>query len=763
MPTFDPVITDTASTFASTEASIPDSFYSMLKEVWGFEELRGMQPDAIATNLAGNDSLVVMPTGGGKSLCYQAPAVFRGGLTLVVSPLIALMKDQVDSLESCGVSAARIDSSLALDEKRRIVERLSKGLLRLLFVSPERLVDPGFLQLVQGNTIHTVAVDEAHCVSQWGHDFRPEYRQLAQIRKAFPNAAIHAFTATATPKVRQDIVEQLQLRSPKVLVSSFDRPNLTYRILPQSDIVDQVREVLDRYRGQGGIVYCLRRTDVESLCQILGVHGYSVVPYHAGLSADERKRAQDAFINETADVVVATVAFGMGIDRPDVRFVVHTCMPKTIEHYQQETGRAGRDGQPAECVLLFSMGDMIALKRMTERSLIEAGAPEALIEAQRTQLEEMARYCRTPVCRHRALAEYFGEAYTTPNCQACDVCLGDTDSVKDAKQIAQKILSCVSRVGEKFGVNYVVDVLTGSSTADIERRNHHQLSTYGLLKEVPKRQVKDWIYQLIGQGAVTLEGDQYPILKLNPASRDILFGTAEPKLIQSAVKPDRRDSRSSSAMNDFEYDRKLFEELRTLRRNLAAQRQVPPYIIMSDRSLAELSACRPSTREGLLAISGIGQAKIDAYGQDVLSTIASYCHDSGTSLDQPLPLAASARSATSRLPRPHIGGSNVAARNRESTRTCLQQGMPLADVAAKTELSNGTITKYLAEFLESGEIDQIDPWISQTVQAQVLDAANRVGRERLKPIFEELQQQVSYDDIRIVLAWDQAHSRVTSE
>ncbi|MCU0706859.1 MAG: DNA helicase RecQ [Pirellula sp.] len=744
-------------------ASIPDSFYSMLKEVWGFEELRGMQSDAIAANLAGHDSLVVMPTGGGKSLCYQAPAVFRGGLTLVVSPLIALMKDQVDSLESCGVPAARIDSSLALDEKRRIVDRLANRQLKLLFVSPERLVDPGFVKLVQGNTIHTIAVDEAHCVSQWGHDFRPEYRQLAQIRKVFPEASIHAFTATATPKVRQDIVEQLQLRSPKVLVSSFDRPNLTYRILPQSDIVDQVREVLDRYRGQGGIVYCLRRTDVESLCQILGVHGYSVVPYHAGLSADERKRAQDAFINETADVVVATVAFGMGIDRPDVRFVVHTCMPKTIEHYQQETGRAGRDGEPAECVLLFSMGDMIALKRMTERSLIEAGAPEALIEAQRTQLEEMARYCRTPVCRHRALAEYFGESYTAPNCQACDVCLGDTDSVENAKQVAQKILSCISRVGEKFGVNYIVDVLTGSSTADIERRNHHSLSTYGLMKETPKRQLKDWIYQLIGQGAVTLEGDQYPILKLNAASREILFGAAEPRLIQSAVKNDRRTTRSPSAMNDFEYDRKLFEALRTLRRNLAAERQLPPYIILSDRSLAELSACRPSTREGLLAISGIGQAKVDAYGEVVLAAIASYCQDAGVSFDQPLPIAASSRETSLRGSRSAIGGSSVAARNREAVRKCLDQGMPLADVSAKTQLSNGTITKYLAEFLESGEIHQIDAWIPNATQIQVLEAANRVGRERLKPIFEELQQQIPYDDIRIVLAWDQAQSRVASE
>jgi ATP-dependent DNA helicase RecQ len=732
---------------------IPDDFFHMLREVWGFDALREPQREAIASILTGRDTLVVMPTGGGKSLCYQAPAQYRGGLTIVVSPLIALMKDQVDSLEEFGIAAARLDSSLRLEEKRQIANRIARRELRLLFASPERLLDPEFPRLVEGNEVHTIAIDEAHCVSQWGHDFRPEYRQLAKLREAFPQAAVHAFTATATVKVRRDIVEQLQLRSPNVLVSSFDRPNLTYRVLPQLDIVEQVREVLDRYRGQGGIIYCMRRADVESLCQVLGVHGYSVVAYHAGLSAEERKRAQDAFINESIDVVVATVAFGMGIDRSNVRFVIHTSMPKTIEHYQQETGRAGRDGLPSECVLLFSLGDMVGLRRITANSLREAGASEELMAAQRAQMEEMSRYCRTPVCRHRALAEYFGESYDRDTCEACDLCLGDTDNIADAKIIAQKILSCVHRVGERFGVNYLVDVLTGSVSADVERRGHQSLSTYGILREIPKTQLKDWIYQLVGQGAITLEGDDYPILKLNAQSREILFGDREPRLLRSAAPKEKKPSKSRPADGVFPYDKVLFERLRVLRRDLAQQKNVPPYVVFSDRVLAELSARRPSDRDHLLLVSGIGEAKAKTYGQAFLDAIDQHCRQTNLAMNQALD--ASSPSSVNR-PTPHRPGGA-----KSVTVPLLRQGLPLESIATQAELSIGTVVSHLVSLIESGEIESIDPWVPQEMQQRIVEAANRVGREKLKPIFDALEQAVPYDWLRMALAIEGAQARTT--
>jgi len=734
---------------SSDRLEIPEAFFRILKDVWGFDTLRESQREAIASILAGRDTLVVMPTGGGKSLCFQAPALYRGGLTIVVSPLIALMKDQVDALEQVGAAAARIDSSLGLDEKRKIAQRISKGEIRLLFVSPERLIDPGFAQLVQGNDVHTIAIDEAHCVSQWGHDFRPEYRKLSQIRSLFPKAAVHAFTATATQKVRDDIVGQLQLRSPRILVNSFDRPNLTYRVLPQVDVVEQVREVLDRYRGQGGIIYCLRRSDVESLCQILGAHGYSVAPYHAGLSSDERKRAQEAFINETVDVVVATVAFGMGIDRSNVRFVVHTSMPKTVEHYQQETGRAGRDGLPSECILLFSLGDMVSLRRMTEASLREAGASEELIAAQRTQLEEMSRYCRTPMCRHRGLAEYFGETYPGDSCDACDVCLGDTDNVPDAKIVSQKILSCVHRVGERYGVNYLVDVLTGSQSADIQRRGHATLSTYGILKDVSKSQLKDWIYQLVGQGAVDLEGDEYPILKLNAHSREVLFGKREPRLLRSAVKKEKVRARASALPDDFEYDQGLFDQLRKVRRDVAAQHSVPPYIVFSDRVLAELSARRPSNRENLLRCSGIGETKAEAYGSTFLQAIQQYCHESNMPQDVEFAAAASAP----REAKP-MGGKPSASKG--VTVPLLLQRESLEAVAAKAQLTVGTVVTHLLGLIEAGEIESIDPWVDPALQLRILASAERLGRERLKPIFEDLEQSVPYDVLRIVMTFERS-------
>lgn len=719
------------------------SFFEMLHRVWGFQSLRPAQTAAIESILNRQDTLVVMPTGGGKSLCYQAPAVHQGGLTIVVSPLLALMKDQVDSLNAVGVCAVRVDSTLNAEDKREAARLIKSGNARLLFVSPERMTSPEFLKFLEGTSVHTIAIDEAHCVSQWGHDFRPEYRQLGLLRNHFPNVAIHAFTATATEKVRLDIVAQLKLKSPTVLVSSFDRPNLTYRILPQVDLPSQIKEVCERHRGSGGIVYCMRRNDVESIAAYLAHQGFSVAGYHAGMSNEERKKAQDAFVNEQVDIVVATVAFGMGIDRPNVRFVAHAAMPKSIEHYQQETGRAGRDGLPAECVLFFTISDLIGLRRMTEKSLIEAGVSDEIVAAAKKQLEEMASYCRTPKCRHRSLVEYFGQTYETDNCGACDVCLGDTDCVPDAKVISQKIMSCVFRIGERYGVNYLVDVLTGSRAADILKRQHDQLSTHGILKDHSKSQLKDWVYQLVGQDLLVIDAGEYPVVKLGPQARSVLQGNGEARLIRTATKTKQRKQElqfEASAHADMQ----LFEELRGLRKEIAASIGMPPYIVFSDNVLLELSATRPSDEQHMEGINGIGRTKMDSYGSRFLAAIRSYCQRTGATQDV---VWKSAKAAPLASPMRMSGTKSI-------TIPMLKQLRPLEEIAARAGVTVGTVSGHLSDLLQSEIVESIEPWVPIEIQKQVIAAADIVGREKMTPIFEHLQQKIGYEIIRIVLAFE---------
>ena len=737
---------------SQSNAILPDRFYSLLREIWGFDSLRPSQHAAIASILEGRDTLVVMPTGGGKSLCYQAPAIYREGMTIVVSPLIALMKDQVDSLKQVGVNAIRIDSTLNASEKRDAAQQLRSGKVRMLFVSPERLANQDFVRFLDGNDVHTIAIDEAHCVSQWGHDFRPEYRQLSSLRTSFPKAAMHGFTATATEKVRLDIIDQLGLKNPRVLVSSFDRPNLTYRVLPQLDLQDQIREVCERYRGSGGIVYCLRRKDVESVTEYLQRKGFSAVGYHAGMPHDERKLAQEAFLTEAVDVAVATVAFGMGIDRSNVRFVVHASIPKSIEHYQQETGRAGRDGLPAECVLFHSAGDAITLKKITEASLIEAGAREEIINASRNQIEEMSRYCRTPVCRHKALVAYFGQSYENENCGACDICLGDTDDVPDAKIIAQKILSCVFRVQERFGVNYVVEILLGARTQVVLQRGHDKLSTHGLLKEISKAQLRDWVYQLIGQGSLELEGTEYPILKLNANSKGILFGDAQPRLIRTVAASAAKERKQSAAPSDAlaHADPTLFEKLKLLRRRLASEQNVPPFIIFSDNVLLEMSATRPSTLEGMLNVSGIGNVKLNAYGRTFLEVIHEHCTQTSIEMDVDWKKGLDLQATKPRTVR--SGGTGA----KSITYPLLREGKPFEEIAGRADITVGTVVTHLLDLIQEEPVASIDVWLPLELQKRILVAADVAGRERLKPIFEHLEQKVSYEQIRLMLTFEKS-------
>lgn len=716
--------------------SIPTRFFEMLREVWGFGELRGVQEQAISAALADQDAMVVMPTGGGKSLCYQAPAVYRGGCTLVISPLIALMKDQVDGLRQLGIPAVRWDSGMLSYDKMLLVEELRQQRIRLFFASPERALQPDFAELFRGNRVRMIAIDEAHCVSQWGHDFRPEYRQLSQLRRWFPEATWMALTATATERVRKDIVEQLKLRDPVVTVSSFDRPNLTYRIIPQEDVAAQCMRIIDRHRSEsgqtaGGIIYCLRRKDVDRLSTVLQDAGYSVVAYHAGLSNLQRQQAQEAFVNERVQVVVATVAFGMGIDRSNVRFVIHASVPKSMEHYQQETGRAGRDGLNAECTMLFSMRDVTTIKTLLVESSIENKVSGDWLDSQLDQLDELVSFCKLPVCRHRTIVEYFGQQYSQDQCGACDVCLGELDLVEDSKVIAQKILSCVHRMGERFGANAIIDVLLGSNSLEIQRRGHAALSTFGILKGHSRVELKDWIEQLIHAKMLIVSKDSnYPILKLGPKSRAVLTGDAVPVLVRTVAVAKRE---SSNSIARFAYDSILLDRLMEWRLEAADKAKVAPYVLLSDGSLAELAARRPSGIDRLTSVTGLGSRFIAIHGATVIELIESYCSLKSVPMDQPL-----------RFPASPI---------RDSYGARFKQGKKLEQIAAEMNVSESTVTKYLVEAILDGTVVDVSAWVSQAEMQRVYELCDRFSSGQLSPIYNACNGEISYNKIRIALAF----------
>jgi ATP-dependent DNA helicase RecQ len=661
------------------------------------------------------------------------------------------MKDQVDSLRTCGVPAVQIDSSQSPDERSIAELDALQGAIRLLFVSPERLQTAGFQHLLRKVGVRTFAIDEAHCISHWGHDFRPEYRQLRQLKELFPEATVHGYTATATEQVRRDIIQQLGLKDPAVLVGNFDRPNLTYRVNARYDLMRQVREVLDRHPNEAGIIYCLRRRDVDELTAALQQLGFKAKPYHAGLTPEQRKATQDAFAAEQCDLVVATIAFGMGIDRSNIRFVLHTMMPKSVEHYQQETGRAGRDGLEAECVLLHSGADFLSWKAILEKSAAEPGVDASFLPGALQHLNDLDRYCRGAVCRHKALVGYFGQRLEVDSCGACDICLGDTEPVADAVVVAQKILSCVARVKEGFGVNHVIGVLRGENTENIRKRNHDKLSTFGLLREHGKLEVRDWIYQLIGQGVLVQAGDEYPILRLNEASWEVMRKERPVRLVQLVrrKKGERPEKSKADTVSWEGVDRGLFEELRALRKELADRREVPPYIIFSDATLRELARMRPSTLERMRLVYGVGETKRREYGERFLQLILSYGREHGVALDQraavPKPVSATPPARPSPI--------------RDLAVSLFRQGAAIEDVIHQTNRSRGTVFEYLCDFIRQERPASVSAWVADAVYQRVLAAARQHGVERLKPIFLALGEQVSYEEIRVVVT----HLQVRAE
>ena len=596
---------------------MPETPQQLLQRVFGHAGFRGPQQAIIEHIAAGNDALVLMPTGGGKSLCYQVPALLRDGVGVVVSPLIALMQDQVEALRQVGVRAEFLNSTLNAEAASRVEQALLAGELDLLYVAPERLLTSRFLSLLDRAPVALFAIDEAHCVSQWGHDFRREYRELTVLHERWPQVPRIALTATADPPTQREIAERLQLDEAEWFVSSFDRPNIRYNVVQKDNGRRQLLDFLGAHRGEAGIVYCLSRKKVEQTAEFLCEQGFKALPYHAGLEAEVRAGNQRRFLREDGVVMVATIAFGMGIDKPDVRFVAHTDLPKSLEGYYQETGRAGRDGEPAEAWLCYGMGDMVLLKQMIEQS--EAGEERKQLE--RRKLDQLLGYCESMQCRRQVLLAGFGETYPQP-CGNCDNCLQPAASW-DATLAAQKALSCVYRTGQRFGVAHLIDVLRGSEGERIQQFGHDQLSTYGIGKDLDAKTWRSVFRQLVASGLLEVDTDAYNGLRLTDASRAVLTGKQNVLLRKELPsKTERsRDRGPRTGVPVQAQDLSLFGALRDLRALLAREQNVPAYVIFHDSTLRNIAEQRPGSMDELSRVGGIGGAKLERYGQKVLETV----------------------------------------------------------------------------------------------------------------------------------------------
>ena len=595
---------------------MPDAAQQILREVFGYERFRGDQAAIIEAVLAGRDALVLMPTGGGKSLCYQVPALIRDGAALVVSPLIALMQDQVRALEELGIEAAFLNSSLSGQEQADVIRRLEAGDIQLLYIAPERLVQPRTQSMLAGVPLALIAIDEAHCVSQWGHDFRQDYLALDTLRELFPGVPRLALTATATPIVRKEIVERLALDSPAIFVSPFDRPNIRYLVQPKTDGRRQLGEFLRGHAGETGIVYCLSRKKTESIAESLRQDGYNALPYHAGLDAEMRADHQHRFLTEDAVIIVATIAFGMGIDRPDVRFVAHLDLPKNIEAYYQETGRAGRDGEPAEAWMIYGLQDVVRLRQMVDES--EAG--EERKRHDRQKLDTLLGWCEVTECRRRPLLAYFGDDYPEP-CGNCDNCLVPP-ATWDGTEAARKLLSAVYRTGQRFGAAHVIDVLLGKDTDKIRKFGHDKLSVCGIGTELNGPGWRSVVRQVIVQGFLRADQQRYGALVLTEQSRPLLKGEIELRLREDRKLKTEKKKRRDAAAALAPADQPLFEALRARRKEIADRLDLPPYVIFHDATLRQMAEHRPTTEAELLSISGVGEAKLERYGSEFLEVIA---------------------------------------------------------------------------------------------------------------------------------------------
>jgi len=706
-----------------------DRLADIIQKYWGYGSFLPLQREAMACVLEGRDSVVILPTGGGKSLCFQAPAMAVDGMAVVVSPLLSLMKDQVDALAANGVPAAKIDSTMGSRERQSVHEAIQYGEVKLLYVSPERMAQPAFTDYLKTAGVSFLVVDEAHCISQWGHDFRPEYRQLRRLREVFPDIAIHAYTATATPHVRDDIQAELCLREPAVLTGNFDRANLTYRVARRSNLFGQVRRAIDEHKGESGIVYCIRRADVDALCGRLVEAGHKALPYHAGMDDAARKRNQDAFSREEADIVVATVAFGMGIDKSNVRYIVHAAMPKSIEHYHQETGRAGRDGLPADCWLFYSFADFRLWQSIIDKSE-DAGAPVA-----REKLRNMLNYCEGLACRHKTLVEYFGQTRDGGSCKACDICLRQVDAVEDAAQIAQKILGCVNELGSMAGPTYTTLVLTGSREARVLAKGHDRLEHYGALKSTNWKAVRDWVEQLVQQGCLLKTGE-YNVLALTPRGAGVMRGDQDVQLLKVQA--------AETAEPLSRLERELFETLRQARREKAAEMNVPPYIVFGDAALRDMARKKPADKEAFLGVTGVGKHKSEQFGDYFLEVIRNFFEAHPAAAED-------LQSTPDDLFKPQtirLSKEQVFRRAAE----LFAQGMSLTEASEHLASRPSTLMSYLVDFIRKTNRTDPTPWVEPAIAAKVKQAADELGASRMRPIHDRLDGEATCSEIKICLA-----------
>ena len=703
----------------------------LLKTYFGYESFLPLQEEIIANVLALRDSLVLMPTGAGKSLCYQLPALCLEGLTLVVSPLIALMKDQVDALKANGVAAELINSTLLPGEVTQVRALAQSGRLKVLYLAPERLALFGFREWLNGLKVSLIAIDEAHCISEWGHDFRPDYRNLKVLRQDFPSVPVIALTATATDRVREDIVEQLDLGEAGQFRSSFNRPNLTYRVQPKAAAFDSLVSLLRAHRGEPAIVYCFSRKDTEGLAADLSANGLRALPYHAGLDGSVRKTTQERFIRDEAPIIVATIAFGMGIDKPDIRLVVHYDLPKSMEGYYQETGRAGRDGLPSECVLFYSYGDKIK-----HDYFIDQIEDEAERENAQGKLEQMLRFCQVRTCRRQYVLKYFGEAWDRDNCGACDACLTEVEEF-DATEITQKVLSGVVRTGQRFGAAHVTQVLRGANTARIRSFGHDALSVHGIVEDMSDGEVRQVIELLLEKGLLARGDGDYPTLAVPPAG--MTFLNRRDTLTLTRPKSSVEGTPDADAW-EMKYDRALFGQLRDLRRDIAERSRVPAYVVFGDATLRQMAYYLPQSMESMGRMSGVGTAKLAQYGQEFLEVVQTHAADKGRP-ERDVPPSRKRADRSSRRPGPTY----------QETLGLLQQGLSIGEIAQRRGLAWNTVAQHLERLREAGETLDLDHLMPPPERVdKINEAFKATGGRQLTPAKELLGDDYSYEELRVV-------------
>ena len=699
-----------------------------LKKHFGYSEFHSMQESIIKDVLDGRDVFVLMPTGSGKSLCYQLPAIMKDGVTVVVSPLIALMKDQVDALRANGIASSLINSSLSAQEVEDAKTRLLENRDKILYIAPERLASHDFIPFLKELKIALFAVDEAHCISEWGHDFRPEYRKLRILKELFPDVPIIALTATAIPDVQNDIIRALKLSGPRVYKASFNRPNLFYCVRPKEDAYEQIADYIRKRPKDSGIIYCQSRNSSESLARKLQEDGFRALPYHAGLSNEIRSKNQERFIKDDAEIIVATIAFGMGINKPNVRYVIHYDLPKNIEGYYQETGRAGRDHVDSDCILFFSYGDRKKIEMLIEKSR----NPQKMAIAYR-KLDKMVNFCESMECRRKVLLGYFGEHYAD-NCEKCDTCLNPRETF-NGTEAAKKIIECIKETSQRFGMNYIISILTAKSSARMPAYGHDKIVSYGAGSEYDRKQWQIFIRDLVQNGLIEVVGDKYPILKLNQKSMDVLSGKIQLNLTKPAERPKGSAIIIQNGGQSASEDHALFEILRALRKKIADSENMPPYIIFHDSALREMATLFPQSIANMEKIKGVGKVKLEKYGKDFLEKIIEYCAENG-------------------IEENGIIKSHSARESDTCTQTLalLKQGLSVEETAGARALAVSTIIAHMESLMRSGEDISIDSFVTKERQEAVLNCMQKMGTQSLTPIRESLGNDYSYDEIRLVRA-----------